>query len=82
MPFIAYNKVKQKRKGNNTMKKQILAIINKAGANGIRRRDIGAKVGVWHIDCLDAILDLEKEGRVFHKAIGSGWETYIKYYPA
>ena len=82
MPFIVYNKVKQKRKGNNTMKKQVLAIINKAGTNGIRLRDIGAKVGVWHIDCLDTILDLEKEGRVFHKAIGSGWETYIKYYPA
>ena len=64
------------------MKKQIMAIINKAGANGIRLRDISAEIGTWRIDCLDAVLELEKEGRVFHKTIGSNWEAYIKYYPA
>ena len=62
------------------MKEQIFKVISKAGANGIRLRDIGPEVGVWHVKCLEHVLELEQEGRVCHKTIGIGWEAFVKYY--
>ena len=62
------------------MKEKVYEVIKQSGKAGIRLRDIGRRVGVWHVKCLAPVCDLIDEGRVVSKTIGHGWEAYIKYY--
>lgn len=62
------------------MKEKIYEVIKQSGKAGIRLRDIGRRVGMWHVNCLADVYELIDEGRVVSKTIGQGWEAYIKYY--
>jgi hypothetical protein len=62
------------------MKEQVYEAIKKSGKNGIRLRDLGFYLNVWHVNLLDDCLDLVKEGKIYAKTIGHGWQAYIKYY--
>lgn len=62
------------------MKEQVFEAIKKSGKNGIRLRDIGFYLNVWHVNLLDDCLALVQEGKIYAKTIGHGWQAYIKYY--
>ena len=64
----------------NTMKEKIYEAIKKSGKNGIRLRDLGFYLNVWHVNLLDDCLALVQEGKIYAKTIGHGWQAYIKYY--
>lgn len=62
------------------MKDKVYEAIKKSGKNGIRLRDIGYRCNVWHVSCLEHVVELMNENKVYCKTIGYGWEAYIKYY--
>lgn len=62
------------------MKTKVYEAIKKSGKNGIRLRDIGYHCNVWHVSCLEYVVELMNENKVYCKTIGYGWGAYIKYY--
>ena len=45
------------------MKDQILEVLRKSG-RGMRLREIGWELGVWHCSLVGDVCDLEKEGKI------------------
>ncbi|MBO5810502.1 MAG: hypothetical protein J6R32_06700 [Bacteroidales bacterium] len=76
---LPHDIIDSESEGNN-MKEKIYEAIKKSGKNGIRLRDLGFYLNVWHVNLLDDCLDLVKEGKIYAKTIGHGWQAYIKYY--
>lgn len=62
------------------MKEQILEVLRKH-PKGMRLREIGGEVGVWHIKLVPEMYELENEGKVisFMHIDNANMDNYIIY---
>lgn len=62
------------------MKEMVYKAIQKSGKRGMRLRELGWALNVWHCSLLNYVVELENEGLIYSKTIGHGIEAYIQYY--
>ena len=66
----------------NNREKELFELL-KAHPNGLRLREMGTPLRMWHIDCLDIVLSLRAKGYVTEEFVegdrANGDFGYIRY---